>query len=471
MKVLLVNPSQEKAYGRKVMPAYPPLGLIYIGTILKNDHHQVRLVDIDTEKISEQSFKNILNNFDPDAIGVTSLTPTFKNALKWAELAKRLKKNTPIIFGGTHATIAPEETIKQSFIDIVVVGEGELTARELFNRLSTRGNSLQDIKGIYFKNENKIIANERRSLISDLDTLPFPDFTLLKNATAFKPPDAKHSPVATIMSSRGCPGNCTFCCSKQVFTRRFRSRSAENIADEVESLMKKEGIREIHFADDSFSTNKKRVLKFCDEIKRRKINVEFQFLAGLRADCVDRDILGALKDIGVKVIGFGVESGNEEILKNVKKYIPLSTTLNAFKLSKEVGLDTWAFLVFGLPGETEETMKETIKFTKKLDPDYAKFLILSPYPGSEVYKQLDRDGLILSKDYDNYGVYTKPVHKLPGITTERMIYWQNRAYREFYLRPCKIISHLKRINSLIRFKLLMHDIIFIMFYMFGGNKK
>jgi len=470
MKVLLINPSQEKVYGKKMMPAYPALGLLYIGAVLKSEGHRVRLVDIDTENVDDAKFSSIFKNFNPDAVGITSVTPTFRNALKWARLSKAIR-DIPVVFGGIHATIAAEEVIKEDPVDIVVVGEGEITVKELFGRLSVGLKDLKDIKGIRFKYKNTVIAGGKRPFVDDLDSLPFPDRTLLENPDAFVPADATNLPVATIITSRGCPGNCTFCCTKHIFSKRFRARSVQNIISEIEYLTKKERIREIHIADDTFTIIKQRVLEFCDEIRRRKINVHFQFMNGLRADFVDEDILKAFKAIGVKTLGYGVESGNGKILKNIKKNIPIDITRNVFKISKKMGFETWAFLIFGLPGDTEATIKETISFTKEIDPDFAKFLILKPYPGSEVCEQLERDDLLLSKNYDDYGVYTKPVHRLPGLEPEEMVYWQKKAFREFYLRPRKILSYLKRIRSWTQLKLIINDSIFAIYCMFGGGKK
>lgn len=470
MKIMLVNPSQENVYGKKLAPPYPPLGLLYIGTVLKNEKHNTLLLDIDTENIDDEKFKEIFKDFNPDAVGLTSVTPTVNNAFKWAKLAKGIKE-VPVIFGGIHATIAPEEIIKEGFVDIVVVGEGEETARELFNELSKSAPDLTGIKGIYFKDGDKIVANERRPLIADLDSLPFPDRRLLKNPIAFMPPDAEVLPVATIMTSRGCPGDCTFCCTKHIFSKRLRIRSVKNIINEIKSLMNNNGIKEIHIADDTFTAVKRRVFEFCDEIKKQDIKIHLQFMNGLRADFVDREVLTALKGIGIKTVGYGVESGSEKILKNIKKNIPLATTRNAYRISKELGFETWAFLIFGLPGETEETIKETIKFTKEIDPDFAKFLILKPYPGSEVYTELKQNDLIRSYDYDNYGVYTRPVHALPGLDPEKMISWQKRAFREFYLRPAKILSHLKRIRSWQQLRLIINGVMFTLYCMFRDDKK
>lgn len=204
--------------------------------------------------------------------------------------------------------------------------------------------------------------------------------------------------------------------------------------------------------DDNFVFNKKRVLEFCEELKKRKYDIYFEFANGLRADNVDRDILQALKDIGVVNLGFGVESGNQQILDNIKKGIKKERVVKAFKLAKEFGFQTWGFFMFGLPGETKKTMQDTIDFAIELDPDFAKFLILKPYPGSEVFNQLNEKNLIFNYNYSNYGVYTGPVHRLPDVSADTIQKYQQKANRAFYLRPGKVLQHIKRIKTWDQFK-------------------
>lgn len=467
LRMLLVNPSQRHVYGKKMMPAYPPLGLLYIGTVAEDEGHTVRLVDIDTEEIDGESFRKIFRDFNPDVVGLTGTTPTFPDALRWARVCKKLKKGVRVIAGGVHVTSAFQEVLRENVVDVVVLREGEETIKELL-RVITSGKGLEKIKGIGFKKGRKIVINELRPLIEDMDTLPIPDRTLLVKPDRFSPPDALNLPAVNLMSSRGCPGGCTFCCAKNVFTRRFRFRSVAHMITEIEELVR-DGVREIHIIDDAFTINKQRVLDFCREVKRRKITVSFQLINGVRADFVDRQILRALRSIGVKTIGYGVETGNLDILLKIKKGIPFEKTRRAYRLSKELGFETWAFLIFGLPGETDETARETIEFTKELDPDFAKFLILKPYPGSEVYAQLHGEGLLLSSNYADYGAYASPVHRLPGMTPERMVYWQKQAFKEFYFRPKKIWSHLKRVHSLTQLRLLVNDSLFGLYLMLRKN--
>ena len=447
MRVLLINPSQGNVYGVPIPQAYPPLGLLYIGAVLEENKHEVRLIDMDNESTEKDEFKKMFMDFNPDLVGITGTTSTINNALKVAKNIKGMSK-VPIVLGGIHATIAPKKTLESEYVDIVAVGEAEDTIRELVENLD----DLEKVKGIWFKKEDKIIANEPRGLIHDLDTIPFPARHLLKNPEAYAPPDALHKPVASIMTTRGCFGQCTYCCTKQIFGLKIRARSVENILEEIDRCIKEYGVKEIHFMDDNFVFNKKRVLEFCEELKKRKYDIYFEFANGLRADNVDRDILQALKDIGVVNLGFGVESGNQQILDNIKKGIKKERVVKAFKLAKEFGFQTWGFFMFGLPGETKKTMQDTIDFAIELDPDFAKFLILKPYPGSEVFNQLNEKNLIFNYNYSNYGVYTGPVHRLPDVSADTIQKYQQKANRAFYLRPGKVLQHIKRIKTWDQFK-------------------
>ena len=458
MKVLLVHPSQSTVYGSPMKPSHPPLGLLQIASCLQKEGHNVEIIDFDNDDMDLNKFKIHINNSKPDLIGLTATTSTIKHAEKLAEAVKR-NLNIPILIGGIHATIAPKDTLKKDCFDFVIIGEGELTISELFRKLSKNNSNISNIKGLGYKKDGKLHFTEPRNLVKDLDTLSFPAIHLLKNK--YSPPDALNVPVISLFTSRGCPGRCTYCCTKNIFGLRLRFRSVKNMIQEIESLLAK-GINEIHFMDDNFTVHKKRVLKFRDEVLKRGIKTSFVFGNGLRADKIDEDILQALKDIGVLSVGFGVESGNQQILNNIKKDIDLKTIEKAYKLSKKFGFQTWGFFIIGLPGETKETVRDTIEFAKKLDPDFAKFLILKPYPGSEVFEELNSKGLIFDFNYENYGVYTEPVHNLKNLSAKEISNLQKKAFREFYFRPKKIMQHIIRMKSMTQLKLNVKSALFIM---------
>jgi len=450
MKILLINPSQVGVYGKAIPPSFPPLGLGYIGAVLEKEGHNVYILDFDADKMSNDKIIKFLKKIKPSLVGLTSTTPTFNHAISIAKLIKSVE-NIPVVLGGIHATIAPEQCIANKFIDFVVKSEGEYTIIELAKTLEKNGD-FSCIDGLIYKKDGKIIQNQSRELIKDLDSIPFPARHLF-NQKKYAYADSLYSPAFPIMTSRGCPGMCTYCCTKLIFGRIPRFRSVNNVIDEIEFLIEKYRAREIHIHDDNFTFNKKWVFAFCDEIKRRKIDVAFRIPNGIRVDQVDYQILSSLKKIGLYCTALGVESGNQRILNNVKKGIKINQIRKAFKLCKRLNIETWGFFMLGLPGDTSKTIRQTIKFAKELDPDVAKFHILKPYPGTEIFDLLSRQGLILDSDWTKYGIHTKPVHRLPGLSEDELMLLLKYAYRQFYLNPKKIVKEILRMRSYTRVKL------------------
>lgn len=459
MKVLLINPSQHNTYGFKMNPAYPPMGLLYIASVLEDEGCQVRFVDIDADGLNLQNFYNLFNEFNPAIVGLTALTPAFNNALSVARIVKDTHRNIRVVFGGIHATIAPADVIHNKYIDFVIEGEGEIPIRELIRQLDSGRPDYTKVPGLWYKQDGDILKNPRPALINELDSIPFPARHLIENPKRYLSQDAIRMPVATIITSRGCPGRCTFCQTKQIFGKVFRYRSVENIIAEIGILINRFKVKEIHIMDDVFTLRKERVLKLCDEIKKREYDVSFQIANGLRADMVDEEILRALKSIGLMNVGFGVETGSELIMKNIKKdEITKSKLREAFNIAKRLGFETWGFFILGLPGETKLTANETINFAKELDPNFAKFLILKPFPGSEIFEELNVKGLIFNHNYNNYGVYTAPVHRLETMSEDEILYWQKKAFREFYFRPKKLAGLIFRRWTFTRIKICLNGL-------------
>jgi len=451
MTVLLVNPSQVKIYGKMRPPVQLHMGLAYIAAMLKKCGHLVSIMDMDAEHVSLGSFSQFVKSSMFDMVGVTVTTPTLSSSLELARAVKESYPASKVVFGGMHPSVMPRETITYKEVDFVVKGEGEITLIELLNALAN-GNNIKDVNGILFKEDNGIIETPSRDLIEDLDTIPFPARDLFKNSS-YTYPDSLYSKTAPIITSRGCPGRCTYCNASSIFGRKFRARSSANIVDEIELLIKDHGIKEIHIWDDNFVTNKERVYEIRDEIKKRGVSVKFAFPNGIRADYLDIDILSALKDMGTYSIAIGVESGSQEVLNKARKGIRLDKVAEVFTLAKEIGLETWAFFMFGLPGEDPGKAIETINFAKRLNPDIAKFHILKPYPGTEVYNFMVFENLLTGKDYDNYGIHTAPVHHIEGLSENELLEIQKKAYFEFYFRPSKILGQILRIKSFNRLRL------------------
>lgn len=447
MNILLINPSQRELYGKFTAPEVLPLGLAYLGAMLEKYGHKVSIVDIDADRITPDLLIHKLNRDEIHLVGITVLTPTFHSGLKTACLIKD-NSDSKIVLGGVHPSLMPEECLENEEVDFVVIGEGEQTIVELVDFLE-KGKDLQTVRGLGFRNNGRVIINEKRSLIELLDDVPFPAFHLFNNTNYFYP-DTITRPIFPIITSRGCPGRCTYCNSRTIFEGKIRVRNIKNVLDEIEKLIRDYGAQEIHIWDDNFATIRKRVFELRDGIRQRGISVKFAFPSGLRADFLDRELLLALKDMGTYSISLGIESGNQKILQNVKKNIKLEKFREVLQLTKEIGIETWGFFMFGFPGETEENMRETINFAIELDPDVAKFHILKPYPGTEIFEELLDKNLINDKDFSNYGIHTYPVHHLETLSAEDILRIHNEAYKKFYFRPSKLIKQLMRLRSIDR---------------------
>ena len=458
MKTLLINPSNASVYGKPIVP-YPPLGMLYVAAVLEKEH-KVALYDYDVDIHTGSELRHVISSENPDVVGLTSNATSIKSCREIALAVKEHDKDIPIILGGIHATMNPDKCIDMPNFDFIVREEAEYTILNLINHLNDK--NFDEVKGIWYKKNGEIVKNPPAGKIMNLDEIPFPARHLIRNPNGYHPIDAIRMPVTPMMTSRGCPELCNFCCTKNNLGLMFRARSPENVVAEMEHCIEKYGIREIHICDDVFTLNKARVLKIRDLMKERNIDLTLILTNGVRADQVNKEVLLALKDMGLHSLAYGCESGNQAILDHLKKRLKLETVREAYRLAKEVGLTTYAFFIIGHVGETKETIKDTIRFAKEIDADFPKFYILKPFPNSDVWKELDAMGCVDNYDYENYGLYSKPVHHLPGLTSEDMIKAEKRAYRSLYLRPSRIWRYLKRIKSFEQLKIEFGSAIFVL---------
>ncbi|MAE72282.1 MAG: hypothetical protein CME06_17670 [Gemmatimonadetes bacterium] len=463
MRALLVNPSQLRAYGVRLSTPYPPLGLLYIAAVLRRAGVEPTFIDADLA--GRQGVAGAFATLNPDLVALTATTPVFSDAEALAWQAARIAPKALRIIGGPHATADPEGVLRSGAFHAAAIGEGEETVAELVGRLRLRPSEtdLEGIRGLWFRRrgDGTIVRNPRRPLISDLDNLPRPARDLLPSLASYSPPDARRSPVATIMASRGCPGRCTFCCSPAAFGGLVRYRSVGDVVAEIGEAIDRHGAREIHFADDSLTEDRQWTLELCEALHRSRFPVDYMFMNGLRVDRVDRELLESLRSIGMQNVGFGIESGSPRILANLRKGIDLDQAFDTIQLAKALGFATWCYFLFGSPGETDDTALATIDFAKRANPDFAKFFVFKPFPGTRAYRELAASGHLVRYDPDRTGIYTAPVHRVDEMEPERMMYWLRRANREFYLRPGKVIDHLRRIRSLTQLRLNLRSLRFV----------
>jgi len=443
IRILLIKPPSSD-----IATINQSLGLAYPAAVLEKEGLPVKIIDAPVLGYRQGKIIKETKRFKPTIIGLTCLTQEFPATLKLASNLKKHFRQCLIIIGGPHVTVTPRKTMKHQCFDLAVLGEGEKTLIKLIKNLE-KGKSLKKIKGIAFKKGRKIIITSPQPFIKNLNSLPFPARHLLPPLAKYRPTPGsyKNLPVGTIITSRGCPYQCTFC-ARNVFGNQIRFRSPKNVVDEMEVLVKKYGACEIRVWDDTFNLNPKRVIQICQEILKR--NLKFSWTCQARVNFTNLRMLRLMKKAGCWQISYGIESGNQAILNKIKKGITLKMAQEAIAKTKQAGIEVKAFFMLGLPGDTEETMQETIDFAKKLDPDIATFSITIPFPGTEIYERAIKTGELRKVSFENYIPYeTKRLPFLPkGLTAKKIIEYQGKAYREFYFRPKIFLRELAKIRNL-----------------------
>jgi len=453
--VLLINPPWTKKGGniwKTVSSCWPSQALAIIAAVLEQEGHEVKILDSPAMHVAlndlKQYLKDNYNKFNPDFVGISITTVLFEFGTKATEICKEIWPNCKTVVGGPHPTSEPEETIKIKTIDFVVRDEGEYTFKEIIN-----GEDIKKILGLTYKNnDGKIIHNLVRPFLKRLDELPMPAYHLLPMDKYYPATSTyRKLPAMSLVVSRGCPGKCTFCF--QPYGALVRQRSAKKIFEEVKLLHEDFGINEICFYDDNFCTYQENVREFCSLLSNycKEKNIKIPWGCFSRVDWIQEETIKAMKDSGCHTIMFGVESANEQVLKNIKKNINLDMVIHVNKLIQKHGISTRAAFMFGNPGETKETMRETIEFAIKLDPDVVIFNVLAPNPGTEVYKWAKENGYLKEKKWEDYDLYT-PIMTLPTVSPETIQEYYKLGYRKFYLRPSYLFRRLVRLKDPIELK-------------------
>jgi radical SAM superfamily enzyme YgiQ (UPF0313 family) len=454
MKICFINaPYKEEVYGnvKDVSLLEPPLGICYLAAMLEKENYEVSLTDAEAERLTNNDLVEKVAATKSDIFCFTCTTPMVASVKRTAEALKNKLPDSKIIVGGPHVTAVPEDLFKEKYIDIAVIGEGEYTIVEL-TKLIEEKKSLKCCKGIVFKEDGKVIKTEPRPLIEDVNALPFPARHLLKIAKYKHATIVRHKTkvnYTNIISSRGCPFKCIFCGSRTTFGGVVRFRDPKLVVDEMEECYNKYDIGMFGFSDDTLTLKKEHIVGICNEIIRRKLGIVW--FAQARVNTVDKEMLELMKKAGCEAIHYGYESGSQEILNNIKKGITLQQSIDATKITKEVGIKIHGYFMIGNPGETKETIRKTIDFAKELDPDTAQFTIATPFPGTELYEifmHQDHD----FKEFKDYKWYNDVVFVPNGMTKEQLLKLHKQAYKEFYMRPKYIFKSVKRLRSLTAIK-------------------
>ena len=430
MKISLIGPKWNQMVNN-----YPPLGLAYLAAVAEQEGHEVRVHDfgLRPEVPLEAEIAEVLD-FRPDLVGFTSMT-TSHHSVEQAARPLKAELGVPLVVGGPHATTLPERTLGDPRFDFLVYGEGEETWRELLRALSAGDERYERIQGLWWKQDGHIVRNAERPLIPDLDVLPFPARHLLEiDCYPLYAPNGER--MLTMLSSRGCPYNCSFC-FKGIVGRTYRQRSPANIVAELRQIVEQYGVRHIYFIDDLFTINRRRLDALMDAFLAEGLDIRWQCLA--RVDRVEPAILEKMYRAGCREIHFGVESGNLEILAATAKHIRLDQVEQAVAWTEAAGIAAKGYFMLGLPGDTEETMQQTIEFAASLPLTEAMFSIATPFPGTRLWDELvrKRPGMEYDADFTRAYYYTSykaeivPFLNVSEVSDERLSQLVLEARRRF----------------------------------------
>ncbi len=422
-RVLLIQPNTENCTSILL-----PINLGYISSYLKKNGVDSYILDCLNNKLSIKYVLSFVNKYRPSMIGISVMTSNFFDARKLISSIKQHFR-IPIVVGGSHPSGDPMDTMAKLQCDYVVFGEGEQTLLEL-----VQNKDKKHIFGLCYKSKDKIIINKPRELIKDLDSLPFPNYEQI-NPNSYK--SLPHQlyyrqfPIAPVITSRGCSYGCKYCFGNTIFGRTIRFRSAKNVVDEIEFLVKRFGVKEIFIEDDNFTLGKKHAYGVCQEILDRNIKINWALPNGVRLEYLDAELLRIMRKSGCYSMSIGIESGNQEILDSIDKRLDLKIIKEKIKLIKSFGFKVRGFFILGFPKDTKKTMNDTIKFAKGLDCDYYNFHSLQILPGTRLHHELGY--------YDNFETLLKSKSNL----VKKMV---RKAIITVNLRPRIVLNNLRAIK-------------------------
>ena len=477
--IMLVNPPTpdggywirtQHRVGRRTREnmVWPQVSLAQMAAML-HPAYTIKVVDANAERIDWPAFTELLEKYKPRYYMTQVTAPTLENDMYGCFLARARGAKT--IAFGTHVTPIPRETMRMyPALDYVLVGEPDLTIRDLLDHLEGRFDQrspeiqkmfaehdpayqpaldadgqpeMADIKGVAWRRGDEIVMNLTRPFIKDLNSLPIPMHELLPLQT-YRMPLIK-GPFTFIVTSRGCPAGCTYCIKHVSYQFGVRLRSPELIMEELWQL-KSLGIHNIHMYADLFTVNRDQVIELCQLMIKEKINIKWT--CNSRVDYVDEEMLRLMGQAGNWLISWGIESGNEQILRHARKGAYPDKAERALRWAKNAGIKNWGYFIIGLPRETEETIRQTIDFAKKLPLDIALFHVAAPYPGTPFFFEVVKEGWFRpGTRWEQVDMDKGTVLDYPGLPAERLLYWQKRAFREWAFRPGPMMTYLKMLAS------------------------
>lgn len=437
-RTLLVNPPSaigvyDRSHIRVAITSAPFITLASLAGALLEAGMEAAIADLMIEGRPEEAYRKLLREFRPDFVGITFTTPLWSEARRLAEIAREELPGVTTIAGGVHATTLPDEALGSGAFDIVAMGEGERTIVEI-----CRGDDPSGIAGVACRRDGKVIRTPPREMIADLDDLPLPAWQL-HDLRFYRSPHiaARRNPVGYMETNRGCNHHCLYC-SQTIFGHSVRFKSPGRVVDEMFRMLDL-GFRDIHIKDNNFTADIARASEVCELMVRRGFPAPWALPTGVNVHDVDEDFFRLAKRAGCYQVAFGIESGVDGILARVNKKQSSERIRDAVGMAHRAGIETVGFFMVGLPGDTVETMEETIRFACSLPLTYAKASMTLPFPSSALYRKLKMEGRIRSEDWDKYNFHcTSEVweHETLGWDTIRKYY--GLFHRRFYFRPSYI---------------------------------
>ncbi len=437
MRVLLVFPRTLH------LTASPPVGLASLAATLRRQGHLVRVLDTQILGLSDQGVVDRARAFAPDAVGLGMIIGNHVRARSLGRALKAALPDTPLIIGGPQASPLPGLCLRETGADVCVVGEGERTLPLLLETLVARA-PLKDVPGVAYLDGGALVMTSPVEPIVDLDALPFPEYDDVERVFNHPLPHqflVRRFPVAPIITSRGCPHSCSFCATPGLLGKGWRARSASSVVEEMAWLVREHGVREIHIQDDAFAASRPRVMEICEGMLRQGLDLTWKFPNGVRIDRVDRQMLRMMRRAGCYLVSFGLETTDQAVLDATGKKLDLACARQAVADAHAEGLEAVAFLVVGLPGETEASFRRTVQQVMDLNFDYAHFSVLLPLPGSPMFEAWSPGEMALEgNDWDRFRFYGGVAEQAHARK------WHLQANRRFYLRPRTMVRSLGRIK-------------------------
>lgn len=453
MRFLFINPNRTIAKAniwRLVNSITPPLGLATLAAVIEQFGGEADIIDAQALNLSQSELaEKLTQNGDYDYIGLTATTPEIDNAIAIASLVRRIFPKSKIIFGGVHATIFHMELLTNRYCDLVVRGEGEQAVQALAEQ-----RAIKDIPNLSWRTDNgNIVTNPDSTAYVDLETLPFPAYHKLPMSRYRSALGAARChPSIGMITSRGCPGACTFCFSG-MFGKKIRFESAQKMILHVKLLQQKYGIREISFYDDTFTANRRRVEEFCSGLLAEGISISWSCFA--RVDTVTPDLLKLMQRAGCHQIMYGFETADDQVLAMINKKVASSSHKQVVAWTREAGINIRGAFMLGSPGENMASLQRTIEYSKSLGVTFAIYNITTPYPGTALYDWAQENNLLKHKEWRQYDL-AHSILELPGLPSEKVENYYRSAFREFYLRPSYILRRFFSIFSAQELKMYLN---------------